>query len=255
MTEIEVELHTLAGGMRFRPTPDFAARSWGNRGPGASTRRVRAVAVLGALAIPAVSLALSGDLRDRFVRWLGFDPGIERVPQLPKSDPVPSLRPAAPLAPGSIVSLQRARELAGFAPLLPPGVGPPSRVYLSGSGAKAHLTLVWSARAGLPAVRGSDVGLLLSQRRGHAPIPSRKLIGPASTVREVKVGKANGLTVVGSDHSIVYFDQRYVVQTERPRLSGNALLWGRDGLILRAEASLDSPRLVRLGASLVRDGP
>jgi hypothetical protein len=250
MNELEAQLHALASGVRFPLTPDFSARSWGSPARGRSARRVRIAVVLAALAVPAASLALSGDLRDRLARWLGFDPGIERVPQLPKSDPVPSLRPAAPLAPGSVVSLRRARDLAGFPLLVPPGVGAPSRVYLAGSGTTAQVTLVWSARDGLPAVRGSDVGLLLSERRGSAPMRSQKLIGPGSKVRQVQVGDANGLTVVGPDHVIEYFDQRYAVQRVRPRLSGNALLWGRDGIILRAEAALDSAALVRLAESL-----
>ena len=245
---LEAELYALAAAIDFPPTPDFATRRWERPPRALPRRRVLLIAALGAAAVPAATLAVSSELRDRLAHWLGFDPGIQRVKTLPPASPVPSVG-AAPLASGSVVGFADAKRRAGFPILLPPGLGAPSRVYFAGVGEATQVTLVWTTRPGLPAVRGSNVGLLLNERRSQTPSFSSKLLGPSGNAREVRVGREHGVVVTGADHAILVIDTSGTSE-ERTRLSGTALIWGRGGLVVRAEAALTTPALVRLGVSL-----
>ena len=90
--------------------------------------------------------------------------------------------------------------------LLPsdPRFGPPDGVWLDDLG---RVTLVWTARPGVPTASESSDGLVVTAMPGSMnPDYFEKIIHPGGTVEPVEVNGGTGYWISGSPHEFVYVD-------------------------------------------------
>jgi hypothetical protein len=258
--QLEADLRALGRALAVPPTPALGAAvrrriSTAPR-PGLAERLfgrpswrslVAAVAVLlvvlgGALAIPPVRSGLA-----RLLHIPGVD--IQRAPH-----PLPSVSPSpggpASLGLGDRSSLAAARALAGFTPRIPQALGDPDQVYVLRGTYGTAVTLVYLPRPGLPEVRKTGVGLLLTEVRGSIDRPLLgKVAGPDTTVTEVRVGPAPGFWLAGAPHEVgIQVGQD--IHTEPLRLAGDALVWGDGTRVWRLESGLDQQAAIKVAESL-----
>jgi hypothetical protein len=149
------------------------------------------------------------------------------------------------------VSAQGASQRLGSALLLPE-LGAPDAIYLQTSGNDAVVSLVYTARAGLPAVaQAGGLGLLLTEL--HASIDREVLLGkgvpPGTSLEEVQVGSARGYWISGAPHLFV-LNPSGNLRDVPARLAGNTLLWEQNGLTLRVECALDRDAAIALARTL-----
>ena len=182
------------------------------------------------------------------LEWLGLrKTEVRRVPVAPPARP-----PASPDL-GERAGLDEAARRAGFAPLVPAGLGPPDAVYVDELGAATRITLVYRPRPGLPRLPTADVdaGLLVTQTRGALEGQLlRKIIGVGTDARAVRVNGDRGVLFTGADHVYLYLDPTGQVVEDRPWLAGDTLVLERDGAVVRLEAAAGAAALRRLAASL-----
>jgi hypothetical protein len=150
---------------------------------------------------------------------------IERVPTLP---PAERRSPVAGLS--GPMSLARARELAGFQPLLPPTYG---RIYA----ADGILATYLRPRVVLSEFR-ADLGL------------SKKVVGPNTHIEPLTVDGHFGLWMEGTPHVITYFDSHAVGRDKFVRLAGNVLVWARGSVTLRLEGPLTRDEALRIARTV-----
>jgi hypothetical protein len=147
-------------------------------------------------------------------------------------------------------SVGQAARAAGFAPLVPAALGQPDQVYYRPD--VGVITLVYEPRPGLPAGADPQVGALVMEARGQVGRPSfGKLQGPGTSVEEVQVGRDPGFWISGAPHGFFFYetdDGRN--PADSLRLSGDALIWNRGGLVLRVESGLTKQESIRLGTTL-----
>lgn len=210
---------------------------------------VVAAAVLAAVVALGSVVAISPAARDAVAGWLGLDGvRIERTaaPPTPASRP-PSGR-GATLDLGTRMTIGEAQALASYAIELPsdPALGAPDEVWESPTAPGGRVSLVYRARPGLPAATQTGVGVLLMEFRAsiRRDLLVKKLAGPGSGVRFVRVNGDPGYWISGAPHEFFLLapDGRPVPETTR--LAGNVLIWEHDGVVLRIESAL------RLGAAL-----
>jgi hypothetical protein len=121
-------------------------------------------------------------------------------------------------------------------------LGAPDAVYL-GSGLPHRVTLVYVARANLPAGK-AGVGALLDEIQGDTPLVyAEKLVGANVPITHVKVDGADGYFIGGS-HALQLPDEL------RPRLAGNTMVWERAGVTYRLETALGLRRTLALARSV-----
>lgn len=150
----------------------------------------------------------------------------------------------ADLGYGRRIQLREAESrLAGNEPLLPAVLGAPDRVYGDGSSRDGGVVLVYRARAGLPALGGTRVGLVLTEVPGsvESAYLSRSILSVAG-VEEVSVGDGRGYWVPSGGRSLSPAERE-------GDLPGNVLFWEREGLALRLTADLPKREMVRIAES------
>jgi hypothetical protein len=258
MPDLETRLRALADEAAWPETPDLtgsvaaalaAGRGAGVRPPRTVRRRRRglvAAAVAALVLVPAAGAAAFPDARDDVLEWLGLSrTEVRRTPTPPAARP-----PAAPDL-GTRLGLERAARRAGFRPLAPAGLGAPDAVHLAGLGAADRVTLVYRPRPGLPAMRGLDAGLLVTQVRGRLEGPLlEKVAGATTQVRRVSVDGRPGALFTGGPHVYLYLDPAGQVVEDRPWRAGNTLVLERDGTVIRLEVAAAPATLLRLARSL-----
>ncbi|HEY2936082.1 MAG TPA: hypothetical protein VGJ25_05755 [Gaiellaceae bacterium] len=225
---LERDLHALAAELEWPEPPPLAQLELGRR------RNLRPLVLALAVLVLALAVALAvPPARSAILRFLHLrGVTVERVETLP---PAPERPLVAGLGPAR--SLDEAARVAGFAPVLPPGVTP-SRVY---------------ARWSVIAIPLGD-RRLLTELSGIGIDVSKKFAAEATRVEPVTVAGARGIWIEGGPHVLVFRnrDGRYV--TETLRLAGNTLLWERGTLTLRLEGPLTLPEALRIARSIQR-GP
>jgi hypothetical protein len=221
---LDHELRALAADVVWPTTPDLAAavvaRLPAQPAPAPALaprrgRRLVAALVAALVLVPSAALALPGP-RHAILDALGLrHVTVERVPSTPTGHD-PRL--------GDRTTLAGAARSAGARPLLPAALGAPDRVYV----VEQIVTLVYDREH-----------LLLAQAGGrlHADM-LHKVIAVDDTVRRVRVDGHPGIWLP-ADHAYQWTDE-----TGPLVRSGAALIWERDGRILR----LEGPRT--LGAAL-----
>lgn len=166
---------------------------------------------------------------------------IEVVPSEPTPSPVPT-SVGGPLILGERVSLAEAQQRVPFRILLPsdPRLGPPDEVYLTTRGQEPQVFLVWSERPGFPPASFTGAGLLLSEFRARVDgsVLEKKLLGPGTTLRPVRVNGGSGFWIAGRPHVLLFLAPDGSILEDTVRLAGNVLLWEQGELTLRIEGAL-----------------
>lgn len=155
------------------------------------------------------------------------------------------------LALGRPVSLDEAERLSPGPLPRPGGLGTPSAVF---AGRPAGgVTLVWAPDDALPAVLDHGVGLLVTAFPGRVQQPEPvigKRTSDGGAVEPVRVDGEPAYWVAGEPHEMTYLDEEGTLQEDTARLSGNTLMWTRDGVTYRLESALPLPDALRLAESL-----
>jgi hypothetical protein len=224
---LEERLAALAADLRV-PVPDRlegdVMRRVATARPRRRWRRWLAGLVAGLLGAGVVASPVGAEIRG----WLGL-PGVS----VTSGDPVEET-PTVPPATGP-TDLQRAEQLAGFAPVVPAELGSPDGVEVSADGLVVSLT--WSTEDGtirLDQLRG-DVEPLFWKTADHA---ERVLVAGAEALW---LPTAHRVTVVPEGGS---------VRDLPSRLAAPTLLWLHGDLTLRLEGDLDLGAATRLAESI-----
>lgn len=210
---LESRLRALADDA-FPPTPDLAGR-WGastGRQPAKSARRRRrwvAGAVAALLAIPAAVGAVE--------LWGPENVGLRSVETLP-----PPPRAGKPTG-DRVASLAAAAARAGFAPTVPGFVrAAPSDIRVRRG--------VVTFRAGRVTVTELEGRLFLG-----------KTLGPGTDAERVVVDGEEGWFISGARHDVVVESAAGTAVLPRRR-AGAALVYERDGVVIRVEGLTAPPR-------------
>jgi hypothetical protein len=245
----EAMLSRLADGLTYPATPDIASavRRRLAEGPGAvvERRRVWAPVVAGALGVlllaMALTLAVSGDVREAVADFLGLAVPGEEIHLLPT--PAPGVTPTALPTARSLQSYATpttveavARQL-GFAAVLPPGEAAPKGVYIVDYQGAPVLVLeygrfdLWETDAVifLKFVFSKETPVL--EQLTVKGQPAYWLGGGSHIVRVVGT---DGTEVVGSERTV----------------TRNTLVWHGAALNYRLETELSKDEAVRLAEGL-----
>jgi hypothetical protein len=258
MTEgsgLERALVDLGRRLSYPDTPDLVSAVRTRLAGGGAVRTLpvrrfpvrRAVTLAAALLllVLAGALAVSPSLRAAVLDLLGI-PGVE-IELEPETPPVPTVSEPAF---GRPVPLADAEEEVGFELLLPRSLGEPDEVYLTGLGDRASVTVAYRPRPGLPESEETGVGLLLTEFRATTDRDLiRKLAVEGVTVEAVAVRGELGYWVEGP-HPVLLLGPEGEVIEDSARLSGNSLVWTRDGLTLRMEGNFSKTEALRLARSV-----
>jgi hypothetical protein len=151
---------------------------------------------------------------------------------------------------GRQVSLDEARQVARRAIEGPAVLGRPSSVFV-GEPSPASVSLVWKPRDGLPEVRDTGVGLLLTDIPGTLDAELvQKMIRSGTTLESVLVGEAPGFWISGSPHEVLYLDPNGEPRVDTTHLATNTLLWTVAGVTFRLESGLDRAAAIDLATQL-----
>lgn len=151
---------------------------------------------------------------------------------------------------GEVVSAERAAELAGRSIALPVSPGAPDEIRVV-EGELVVVHAIWGPRDGLPAVPGTDTGLLLTQFVSETDdAVFHKSLSEATTISVVSVGEADGLWVEGAPHEVTYPTPEGEVTDVISRLAANVLMWEDGGVTFRLETSLGLDAAVRIAETM-----
>jgi hypothetical protein len=256
-TTLERALVDLGRHLSYPATPDLApaVRNRLSEGGGvrpvpvrrSPTRRIVALVAALLLLVLAGALAISPSLRAAVLEFLGI-PGV-RI-ELDAKTPAPTMSGPSEADFGQPVSLAEAEQEAGFDVVLPLGLGEPDDVYLAGLGDRAAVTVAYVPRPALPEAEETGVGLLLTEFRASTdPDLIKKLLGEGVTVESVVVRGELGYWIEGS-HPLLLLGPDGQPIEDSARLSGNSLVWSRDGLTLRIEGSFTKAQALRIARSV-----
>jgi hypothetical protein len=242
--DLEQRLTDLASEIEWPPTPDLRAR--------VRKRIERRFRPGLAMLLVAAAIALAFGTQVAVAQYLQLRGAtLQSVPGPPTPSALPTGDAGQRYALGQRYgAVTEAGRVAGFAPLVPAALGQPDEVYYSAG--EGVITLVYRPRPGLPAALDPQVGALVMEARGQVSRPSfGKLQGPGTGVEEVSVGGEAGYWISGAPHGFFFYQaSNGKTSTDSLRLSGDALIWNRGGLVLRIESGLGREGSIRLGQSL-----
>jgi hypothetical protein len=233
--ELEQRLLALDLALEVPPAPDVVpavlarlpARSrWRPR----PARRVLAVALAVALGLAGTAIAVPST-RDAVLRLLGLrGVRLELVPHLPP----PTARTSARLGLGQRLPLARARHAASFTALLPPGT---ALAYLDHDVPGGRISLLIGR-------------VLVIEFRGTTTPFIFKVIGPGTTVKQVRVNAGPGVYLSGAPHEVIFRESTRQIETDRVRLAGNVLMWQQGPVTVRIEGTHTLHQALSIARSL-----
>ena len=199
-----------------------------------------------ALAAALVILTFSPAARDAVADFLGID-GIT----ISRGE-TPDARLGERLeVPGEQVTLEEARERAGFDIVVPDRLGGPDETYVAAYLEGGVVTLVYEPDGALPEARGTGVGALITEFQAGV---DADLIGktapPATNIERVSVEGGEGYWITGRPHSVGYLGPDGRFREDDLRLAGNTLIWERGELSLRLEADVDLEEALAVARSM-----
>jgi hypothetical protein len=198
----------------------------------------------------AAALIVSPQARTTVLGWLGLKGVlVQPVKNLPRPTPGPSGL-ALRLELGQPVSMVEAEANVAYHIAIPQSLGSPDQVYFVVPPAGGEISLAYAPRAGLPATKETELGLLLMEFQGDVnPDFLRKLLRPGTNVEEVTVNGNRGFWISGAPHGFLYNGQDGT-QEETFRLAGNTLLWEQGGLTLRIESDLTKDQALAIARTV-----
>lgn len=192
--------------------PSAAGAAWRRTGAWLRSRWRAAVAFFTAVVVIG---ALAPPVRATVAELFGFGGVVVRR----EPGPVPSGTPAPPPAVRG-TTLEQARRLIAFEPLLPSALGEPDGVDVSGD--REVLSLSWTVNG--RTVRLDEFGSTLDPRFWKA----------VRNVEYIQIGDDEGLWFP-DPHEVVTLDDAGNQRREPPRLAGPTLVWEHGPTTLRLE--------------------
>lgn len=276
---LERALRDLGGGLAYPPTPDLGtsvrrriAAQPARRGrwwlPAPPTWR-RFATVLALLLVVALLLGALPPVRKGIARRLGLsNVAIIVVTAVPTPTIVPTLT-ASPIGTaaatrppdnriaraelGAETTLPEAQSRVAFTVGVPdlPDYRTPDAVYIGQPPAGSRVSLVYTARPDLPAIAGTDIGLLIQEFRGGLSAGLfQKGVPTSSRIEPVTINGVPGYWIEGGLRAFAYQDARGNVQFEQTRIAGNTLLWEQGGIVYRLESLLSKDDVLRIAARI-----
>jgi hypothetical protein len=153
---------------------------------------------------------------------------------------------------GVLVQYDEVSGLTDFEPATLPGLGTPDAVYFDAGIPGGNVTMLWRTDGGLVETAIPGVGVLLQQFAGSTSEDQLlgKGLGPGTELESVRVGEARGFWLSGEWHALFYISREGEQERHPLRLVGNTLLWVRDGVTYRLEASITKEEAIRLAETL-----
>jgi hypothetical protein len=176
-------------------------------------------------------------------------------PPGPTANSSPSPSPTVPGPPGSgldlgiITTAADVPGLAGFPLQLPnsTSVGSPDAIWYR----DGRVSLVWTARPGLPETQAPGIGLLVTEFRGKVDEAFfQKMLGPGTTLTAVTVGGEGAWWIGGEPHEFVYLDPTGLMIADTRRVVGDTLIWTRGDLTFRMETALGRAAAIGLAETI-----
>ncbi len=241
---LDAALRELGTHVSFPPAPELhagiAARLAEPRRRGLRWRPALLLAVVATLAAASLAAALVLGLAGL---------RITLTDALPTADSQ-SLALAGRFGLGARVTLAEADTRSTVGVAWPSVLGEPDETYVSDDG--EIVSLVYGAGADLPALAGSDVGLLLMAIDGTVDAERiEKLVHEVdATVTPVAVGGAPGYWIEGRPHVMRYEASGGAAGEVVSRLVGDVLVWETDGVLYRMETPLDLEDSLHIAESM-----
>ncbi len=278
---LERALRDLGGNLAYPPTPDLGtsvrtriAMQSAPRGrwwlPPAPTWRRFAIS-LALLLVVVLLLGALPPVRKGIARRLGLsNVAIIVVTAVPTPTatiaPTPTAAPIGTATPpptpdnrngraelGAATTLPEAQARLGFMVGVPdlPDYRTPDAISIGQPPAAGRVSLVYTVRPGLPAIAGTDIGLLIQEFRGGLSAGLfQKGVPASSRIEPVTINGVPGYWIEGGLRSFAYQEANGSVQFEQTRIAGNTLLWEQDGIIYRLESLLSKDDAVRIAARI-----
>ncbi len=253
LTAIEQQLIGLGRAIEWPPAPDFAPalrHRIRTRRPWTDSRWAMAAA-LGIVALAALVAYTAA--RDAVALWL-FGARIHQVQVLPTISPRPSGPLGERLGLGGQTTMPAAAAAITWKVFLPGSLGEPDEVYLLlpvDGPPGGEVTLVYTARPGIPPSGQTGVSVLVTEARGRVSAQYfDKFVGPGTTIEAVSVGGHQGLWVSGNPHAFYFIDSAGNFRDETLRLAGNTLLVDVGGTVVRIEGDLTRDQAIQIARSL-----
>ena len=151
----------------------------------------------------------------------------------------------------SCTTLEEAQRAVGFTIVLPPALGEPDAVYVATGPPGGEVALAYKPRPGIPLVRETGLGLLVTEFRGDLmPQYITKELGPDTTLEETSVNGDPGWWIAGQPHMIIIQTGPGNSQPETLRLASNTLVWEHRGVTYRIESGLSKAEAMRIAVGL-----
>ena len=150
-----------------------------------------------------------------------------------------------------VASVAEASRQAGFAVVVPSGLGRPDAVYVRTSTQGATAFLVYGSRPGVPPSKVTGLSVLVTEARGSIDTALLgKVVGPGTRTEQLLVNGGAGVWIEGAPHQIFFRAPNGEVVVDSLRLAGNVLVWEQGGLLLRVEADVARGDALRIAASM-----
>lgn len=256
--DLDRELRALAADPPFPPTPDLegavrariATRSAGRAGRGgrggpllgAPLRWPLATQAAAALLLVfAALMAASPGVRSAVLEVLGIEGA-----RIERREPSPRARAAgARLDLGRPTTLVAARARAPFDVVVPADPGPPDAVWFDHAApGGGQVAFVWEPGS------GGGRPLLLTQIAALPQPVIGKAAGPGTDIEELLIGGEPGFWLSGDPHEFAFLSPDGQFRTDTLRLVGDALVWNRDGVLLRLEGAPSKARALQIARSV-----
>jgi len=254
--ELERALRELGPRYPYPPTPNLAiaVRQRIVAQPAAPVRRLalwrdpRRLALVAAVLLVLASAAalINPTTRDAIAHFFHV-PGVivNRVPS-----PFPSLSPGTTLDLGQRTSMADAQSAMSFKIAVPAELGAPDAIYVAGGIPGGEVELAYTPRPGIPLVRQTGLGVLITEFRGDL-IPGfiTKVVEPGTTLEETSVDGDPGWWIAGEPHMVIV-QVAGQGQPETLRMAANTLIWEHGGVTYRIESALSKAEAFQIAAGL-----
>jgi len=253
--DLDRELRALAAEPPFPRTPDLEGRVRAriSARPGRRAGRARLLfaaplrwplatqAAAALLLVFAALMAASPGVRSAVLEVLGIEGA-----RIERREPSPRARAAGQrLALGRPATLGAARARVAFDVVVPADPGPPDAVWFDRAApGDGQVAFVWepARRAGRP--------LLLTQIAALPQPVIGKAAGPGTEIEELTVAGERGFWLSGDAHEFAFLSPDGQFRTDTLRLVGDALIWNRDGVLLRLEGAPSKARALAIASSV-----
>lgn len=255
MPELEEQLSALASELEWPPTPALAAKvSLRVQAPTRVWYQSRWALAAAAVVIVLAALLAYPPSREAIAGWVNLHTGIQRVQHVPTPSPLPSGPLGKRLGLGEPTTLGAAQSHISWHIAVPSSLGQPDETYLQTpplGQVQGEVTLVYSARLGIPVSGQTGVSVLVTEVRGKVDRNFfAKMLGPGTRLEEVNVNGHAGYWIAGEPHVFIFLDADGNFRDETTRLATNTLIFDNNGTIVRIEGNLTKDQALQIAASM-----